>query len=94
MVEQEIYPLDKAVKISFICPYCRKLQHSKVFDIPEPNFYTRSVPRSVVFKHYDFECKNPFCKQHFSVLISNSIMGGVVRITDIMDDDILKLSIN
>lgn len=94
MVEHEIYPLHETVKLTFICPYCGRLQHSKVFNIPAPNYFFRSVAKSFVFRFHETECKNPLCRQRFDVYISNSIAGGVLRISDLNDDDIIKLSID
>lgn len=94
MIEKEIFPLDKSAQFTFICPYCNRLQHSKVFNIPVPNYFSRSVVKSIVFKYYEAECKNPLCGQLFDVFISNSMAGGILKITDLDDDDIIKLSVN
>ncbi len=93
MIEHEIYPLDRSAQITFICPYCGKLQHSKVLNIPKPNYFFQSVAKSFVFKYYEIECKNHLCGQLFDVYLSNSIAGGILRISDLNDDEIIQISI-
>lgn len=94
MAEHEIYPLDKDVKFEFICPFCRRRQHSKTFEVPEPNFKIRSFSRSLVINHYMMECKNLYCKQEFDVFISNSIMGGEVEVTNLSEEDVIRWKIS
>lgn len=93
MAEHEIYPLDKDVKFEFVCPYCGRLQHSKTFEVPEPNFMIRSFSRSLIINHYFIECKNHSCKQEFEVFISNSIMGGEIEVTNLDEEDVIKWTI-
>lgn len=94
MIEHEIFPVDKSAQFTYICPYCGRLQHSKVFNIPAPNYSFRSIAKSFVFKFYEAECKNPLCGQLFDVCLSNSIAGGTLRINDLNDEDVVMISIN
>lgn len=91
MVEKEITPFSRSVYIQYVCPYCRKLQYSKVLEIPTPNFETKNVSRSFVYRKHTIQCKN--CEQNFDVDIYNSVRGGLIEIGDLNEDEIIEWNI-
>lgn len=90
MARFDFSPIADYVTLKFKCPECGTVNETDAFPVPLPDFTADNHSDSCMSEDYEYECEG--CEKVFEIALYNGICGGDGEISDLDDEDLLKVN--